>query len=169
MSADAVGRDPRLVAERRGGLLSDADHRLLALWAADCADRVIWVFTAADPRDDRPGAAVELARRWAAGEATVAEARAAAVAAHAAARGANGGARFAARAAGHAVATAHMADHALGAAYYALLALRAEHPEDGSVLDAERRWQRAAVPAAIADLVRDDMRLRAAKFQGIFG
>ena len=169
MSADGVGRDPRLIAEHRGGLLSDADHRLLALWAADCADRVLWVFTALDPRDDRPRVAIELARRWAAGEAKVAEARAASVAAHAAARAVDGGARLAARAAGHAVATAHMADHALGAAYYALLALRAEYPGDASVVDAERRWQLEVLPAAIADLVRDDMRVRAAKFQGIFG
>ena len=33
-------RDPRLVTIRRGGLLSDADHQLLALWAARCAEHL---------------------------------------------------------------------------------------------------------------------------------
>jgi hypothetical protein len=33
-------RDPRLITIRRGGTLTDADHRLLALWAAECAEHV---------------------------------------------------------------------------------------------------------------------------------
>jgi hypothetical protein len=32
-------RDPRLVTIRRGGTLTDADHHLLALWAAVCGAR----------------------------------------------------------------------------------------------------------------------------------
>ena len=34
-------RDPRLVTIRRGGTLTDADHHLLALWAATCAEHVL--------------------------------------------------------------------------------------------------------------------------------
>ncbi len=30
-------RDPRFITVRRGGSLEDADHHLLAVWAADCA------------------------------------------------------------------------------------------------------------------------------------
>jgi len=30
-------RDPRFVTVRRGGILADADHHLLAVWAASCA------------------------------------------------------------------------------------------------------------------------------------
>jgi hypothetical protein len=33
--------DPRLVTIRRGGTLTDADHHLLALWAAECAEHVL--------------------------------------------------------------------------------------------------------------------------------
>lgn len=33
-------RDLRFVTVRRGGTLTDADHRLLALWAASCAEHV---------------------------------------------------------------------------------------------------------------------------------
>lgn len=37
-------RDPRLVTIRRGGSLTDGDHQLLALWAADCAAHVLDLF-----------------------------------------------------------------------------------------------------------------------------
>jgi hypothetical protein len=33
--------DPRFVTIRRGGTLTDADHHLLALWAASCAQHVL--------------------------------------------------------------------------------------------------------------------------------
>ena len=36
--------DPRLVTIRRGGTLTDADHHLLAVWAADCAEHVLDYF-----------------------------------------------------------------------------------------------------------------------------
>lgn len=37
-------RDSRLITVRRGGALQDADHRRLALWAADCAEHVLVLF-----------------------------------------------------------------------------------------------------------------------------
>lgn len=37
-------RDPRLITIRRGGTLTDADHRRLALWAAACAEHVLHLF-----------------------------------------------------------------------------------------------------------------------------
>jgi hypothetical protein len=33
-------RDPRFITIRRGGTLTDSDHKLLALWAATCAEHV---------------------------------------------------------------------------------------------------------------------------------
>ena len=47
-------RDPRLVTVRRGGTLQDADHHLLAVWAADCAEHVLHLFEHVRPGDDRP-------------------------------------------------------------------------------------------------------------------
>jgi len=47
-------RNPRLVTVRRGGSLTDDDHRLLAAWAADCAEHVLDHFERARPGDDRP-------------------------------------------------------------------------------------------------------------------
>src|SRR5262249_44043812 len=64
-------RDPRLVTVRRGGTLQDADHRLLAVWAADCAQHVLHFFEQTQPSDDRPCRAIEQARAWARGEITM--------------------------------------------------------------------------------------------------
>ena len=38
--------------------LSEADRRLVAAWAADCAERVLGLFAAAAPDDDRPRALI---------------------------------------------------------------------------------------------------------------
>jgi hypothetical protein len=83
---DKGSRDPRLVTVRRGGTLKDADHRLLASWAAACAEHVLHFFEQAHPADKRPHRAIEQARAWARGEITKTQARAAAFAAHDAAR-----------------------------------------------------------------------------------
>lgn len=163
-------RDPRLVTVRRGGTLRDADHRLLAVWAAACAEHVLHLFEQAHPGDERPRRAIEQARAWARGEITMTQARTAAYAAHDAAREASGSAKEAARAAGHAVAVAHMADHELGAAAYAIRAARAAaDPNDrDDVGRAECRWQRAQLPVEIRDFVLDDERLRNRKCWSLF-
>src|SRR5262249_62116108 len=109
-------RDPRLVTVRCGGTLQDADHRLLALWAADCAQHVLHLFEQSQPTDDRPRRAIEQARAWVRGEITMTQARTAAFAANAAAREVLGAAREAAHSAGQAVAVAHGAAHELGTA-----------------------------------------------------
>src|SRR3954469_12188461 len=97
-------RDRRFVAVHRGGPLDLARHRLLAMWAADCAEHVLPLFENCSS-DDRPRRAIETARAWARGEVRVGAAQKAAVAAHAAAREATDkGAIAVARAAGHAAA-----------------------------------------------------------------
>ena len=155
-------RDPRFITVRRGGSLRDDDHRRLAVWAADCAEHVLHHVEAARPRDGRPRRAIELGRAWARGEVAWAEARAAGGHANAAARDLQGAARHAAYAAGQAAAVGHVAAHELGAAAYAVRAVRAAAP-DGEGDEAGReecRWQRAQLPDEIRELVLDDQRLR---------
>src|SRR5438270_8537242 len=155
-------RDPRFVTIRRGGTLTDSDHQLLALWAALCAEHVLDLFESARPEDPRPRRAIEHARAWARGEVTMTQARSAGGHAMAAARDLRGAARFAAYAAGQAAVVAHVAAHELGAAAYAIKAVRAAAPEG----DAERagrlecRWQRDQLPEPIRELVLDDQRMR---------
>lgn len=47
-------RDPRLITLRRGGTLTDANHRLLALGATACAEQVVPLFESAQTSDPRP-------------------------------------------------------------------------------------------------------------------
>ena len=102
-------------------------HKALALWAADCAERVLVNFENELPTDDRPRKAIEAARSWVRGELAMTKCREVAFAAHAAARETNcPSATFAARAAGHAAATAHVADHARHAAAYAIKSVAAD-------------------------------------------
>jgi len=155
-------RDLRFITIRRGGTLQDADHHLLAIWAADCAQHVLSLFEEARPNDDRPRRAIEQVRAWARGEVTMLQSRAAGGHAMAAARDLSGAARYAAFAAGQAAVVAHVAAHELGAAAYAIKAARAAVPKEESQ-DAGRRecqWQRDQLPEAIRDLVLDDQRLR---------
>ena len=91
--------------------------------------------------------------------------------AHAAARGASDpAAREAARAAGHAVATAHMADHELGAAAYAIKAVRLASTASDRLTAGERecRWQREKLPEAIRALVLSDEEQRNKKLWFVF-
>lgn len=154
-------RDSRLITIRRGGTLTDADHHLLALWAASCAEHVLHHFEE-NSDDDRPRAAIEAIRAWARGELTVTEAKRAAYYANAAARGVAGAARLAALAAGQAAAVAHVAAHELGAAAYAIRAVReaSEDPERSESGFRECLWQQDQLPEAIKELVMDDQEKR---------
>ena len=155
-------RDPRFITVRRGGTLQDDDHRLLAVWAADCAEHVLHHFEDARPGDVRPRRAIDLGRAWARGEIGWAEARTAAGHANAAARDLRGAPRHAAYAAGQAAAVGHVAAHELGAAAYAVRAVRAAATEGDGEADGrlECQWQRAHLPDGIRALVLDDQRLR---------
>ena len=162
--------DARFVTIRRGGTLTDSDHRLLALWAASCAEHVLDLFESVRPGDRRPRQAIEQVRAWARGEVTMTQARAAGGHAMGAARDLRGAARQAAYAAGQAAAVAHVAAHELGAAAYAIKAARAAAPggEGERAGQRECQWQRDQLPEAIRELVLDDQRLRNAICWSVF-
>ncbi len=147
---------------RRGGILNDADHHLLAIWAADCAQHVLHLFEEIQPDDDRPFKAIEAARAWTRGEITMSQSRAAGGHAMAAARVLGEAARYAAFAAGQAGVVAHVAAHELGAAAYAIKAVRAAtdkvQAEEAGRL--ECAWQHTQLPHEIRNLVLDDQKLR---------
>lgn len=130
----------------------------LALWAAKCAERVLPYFEKEYPNDDRPRKAIEKCREWArTGIFKMADIRKASLDSHAAAREADEGsaARFAARAAGQAVATAHVPEHAFGAAYYALK-IAAVNPANAEVKIAEElNWQTRHLPKNLGKAWKD--------------
>jgi len=155
-------RDPRLVTVRRGGSLTDDHHHLLAIWAATCAEHVLPLFEEPNPGDLRPRDAIEAAREWAHGNAKMMATRAIGGHAMGAARPLQGSARFAAYAAGQAACVAHVPEHDLGAAAYAIKAVRAAAPRGTEVQAglAERDWQRRQIPASLRDLVLQDQARR---------
>ena len=163
-------RDPRFVTIRRGGTLTDSDHQLLALWAAVCAEHVLDLFELVEPGDLRPRQAIEQVRAWVRGEVTMTQSRAAGGHAMGAARDLRGAARYAAYAAGQAAVTTHVAAHELGAATYAIKAVRvaALNGEAERAGQRECQWQRDQLPEAIRELVLDDQRLRHAICWSVF-
>src|SRR3954451_19600645 len=122
--------------------LSQADRRIVALWAADCAERVIGLFEAEAPGDSRPREAIARTRAFARGELDIAEAiRGRFVNGEAAREVSAPAAVAAARAAGQAAAIPHMGAHALGAAAYAAKAAGLAAPDRPDAVSEEIRWQ----------------------------
>jgi hypothetical protein len=132
---------------------SRPDQRAMAVWAAGCAQRVLRFFEKEFPGDGRPRHAIRACRRWVrTGVFKMADIRSASLGSHAAARNAeeNSPAFFAARAAGQAVGTAHVTQHAYGAAYYALKAVAAAAGANAQVkVVRERDWQESHLPAKL--------------------
>ena len=124
-------------------LVRKTDHKTLAIWAIDCAERVMPYFEEKYPQDHRPRQSLETLQTWIeTGVFQMAVIRKASLDAHAAARevGEESPARSAARAAGQAVATAHVPQHAYGPAIYAQQAIyRATNSMDA--VESERNWQ----------------------------
>lgn len=155
-------RDPRLVTIRRGGSLTDADHHLLTLWSATCAEHVLDLFESEQAGDDRPREAIEHARAWVRGEVPMMVSRAAGGHAMGAARPLRGSARFAAYAAGQAGCVPHVPEHDLGAAAYAIKAVRAAAPAAERDVAGRRecQWQRDQLPESLREFVIEDQRRR---------
>jgi hypothetical protein len=127
-------------------LVSQTDHKTLAAWAIDCAERVMPYFEDNFPDDHRPRTAIETLQTWIkTGVFKMAIIRKASLDSHAAARdvGEDNPARSAAHAAGQAVATAHVPTHSIGAAIYGLQAIhRASNANNADAAVAqEREWQ----------------------------
>ncbi|HEY9754515.1 MAG TPA: hypothetical protein V6C97_05125 [Oculatellaceae cyanobacterium] len=141
-------RDKRIVAEHRGGLLGKEHHRQLMKWAIECSSHVLPLF--GKTVDERLLYALRVGEDWRQGNAPVGQAQKASLGAHAVAREQTDPVAVAvARSVGQAVATAHMADHSLGAALYALKAVAAS----GGSMDDERSWQDKQLPEDVRELV----------------
>lgn len=121
--------------------LSEADRRLVAAWAADCAERVLQVFENEAPDDDRPRQLIARARAFARGELTTADEIRRRFVGGVSANDVGAPAAAAARAAGQAVAVCHMGAHGLGAAAYAVRAAALANPQRPEASDEEIRWQ----------------------------
>ena len=141
-------RDKRFIAEHRGGPLSVENHRQIARWACNCARHLIHM-PGVEP-DPTVEQVLMTAKEWCDGSATMGDARQASLMAISLANeSANPVLVALARCAGHAAATAHMADHALEAAMYALKAVKLA----GKPVEEERKWQNSQLTEEIRVLV----------------
>ena len=122
------------------------DKKVLALWAASCAESVLPYFEDRYPEDTRPREAIHVLREWTkTGVFSMKVVRAASLGAHAAAKGKKEmDAIFAAHAAGQALGTAHVPTHALGASVYAIRAkiLHSKDPEKALRREQDRQLRR---------------------------
>ncbi len=135
--------------------LSEADRRIVAAWAADCAQRVLGLFEAEAPGDSRPRDAITRARAFARGELDVADEIRRRFLGGAAARDTGTpAAAAAARAAGQATAVPHMGAHALGAAAYAAKAAGVAAPNRPAAVSDEIQWQLSHMSAATRTALR---------------
>lgn len=153
-------RDKRFVAEHRGGPLKMEQHRKLMLWSIACVEHVLEQYGLQS--EERILQALRVGNAWVAVQATVGDARKASVDMLALARELTDPVQIAlVRATGHAVATAHMADHSMGGALYALKAVNCA----GKSIEEERNWQMEQLPLEVRDFVLEVMSQKAAHFK----
>lgn len=149
--------DGSLKKDRQPGALtlSEDDRRVLAEWAADCAERTLSLFEARAPGDTRPREAIDGVRAFSRGEMRIGPVRTLSARAHAAAREVGDPAAVAAaRAAGHAAGTAHMAAHARGVPAYAAVAAGLAAREHPTAAADQVRWALSHASPAVRDVLK---------------
>lgn len=135
--------------------LPEPQRRLVAAWAADCAEHVLPLFTAVAPDDGRPAALVARARAYARGELSAADGIRQRFAGGVGAGEVTAPAAAAvARAAGQAAAVCHMGAHALGAAAYAVRAVALADSDRPEAVDEELRWQLDRMSPEVREALR---------------
>ena len=135
------------IAEHRGGPLTKENHRRLIRWARECSEHVLPLIDT--EIDKRLIYALEIAKAWENGNVPTGAAVKASVGAHAVARQSNDPVyKAVARSIGQSVATAHMADHSLGGAFYALKAVKLANGN----IDVERKWQTGKLAELPSDI-----------------
>ena len=124
------------IAEHRGGPLTKENHRKLIRWARECSEHVL--FLIGNDIDKRLLYALDVAKQWENDAIPTGIAMKASLGAHAVAREAEDPVyKAVARSIGQTVATAHMADHSPGGAFYALKAVKLANKD----IEKEREWQ----------------------------
>lgn len=107
------------------------NHRILVMWALDCAKVTLTQFEAKYPNEQRPRICLELCEDWARGKIKMPIAKRAILDSHTAAKEINDSEYGAlCHAIGHAGATVHVETHALGLPFYELTAIVLKYGKD---------------------------------------
>jgi len=154
-------RDKRFVTIHRSGPLTMENHQLMMKWAIACSEHVLSLFG----ETTVPGKlqmALYIATEWSKGNVSVGLARHASNHCHDLARTTNDTiTSVIARSVGHCVATAHMSDHCIGAALYALKAINLVRKS----VDKEREWQNSQLPEEIKDIILENLNIKEKSFK----
>lgn len=157
-------RNKLIIAEHRGGILTTGNHRRLMLWAIFCVERVLSHYPTHPDTDAQLLKAITIAKKWADGKCSSMDAIRASREVHGLAKSMDDKiACLAARAVGQAVATAHMADHCVGAALYAQKIIKSS----GGSIQAEKEIQIQALrdlPPELSTLIIELMETKAKGF-----
>lgn len=113
-----------------GGMLEAAPRPALVLWALELAEESVRILEERYPEEERPRQALDMSRKWAAGEIKMPLAQRAILDCHAFAKEINSRADIArCHAIGQACGTVHAKGHAVGYPIYDLTALLRENAE----------------------------------------
>jgi hypothetical protein len=141
-------RDLRFKAIQRGGMLKPEHHKLLMLWALKCSEHAVESLGVQD--NGILNSILKTGYDWFKGDATTGDARKASVKAiHIARETEDIVYEMVARSVGHAVATAHMADHSPGAGWYSAKAFR----RAGIEQKISELWKFDNIPEEIKELI----------------
>jgi len=111
--------------------IQQQNHRILVMWALDCAKRPLEQFEAKYPDEHRPRTCLELCEAWARGKIKMPVAKRAILDSHAVAKEINDNEHGdLCHAIGHAGATVHVETHALGLPIYELSAIVLKYGKD---------------------------------------
>ncbi|MDR1616725.1 MAG: hypothetical protein LBR98_06910 [Syntrophomonadaceae bacterium] len=141
-------RDKKWVAEHRGGNLKIEQHKELMRWALDCLNHLLPLLK--NGINEKIKNAINIGNKWADGSVKTGDAMKASREIIKFVRTLDDRLEIAiSRAAGHAVATAHAADHSMGPVIYGLKAAEIA----GRSKDLELDWQLHNIPNDIKELV----------------
>jgi hypothetical protein len=141
-------RDKKWVLEYRGGSLKIEQQKQLMKWAIDCVNHLLLLLN--NNINEKIINAINIGNNWIIGKAKTGDAINISREIIKYAKTLDNKLEIAiTRAAGHAVATAHMADHSMGTIYYGLKAIKT----NGGSIDSELNWQIEQIPSEIKELV----------------
>ena len=141
-------RDKCWVLEHRGGSLNVERQKQLMKWSIDCVNHLLPLLN--NNINEKIINAINIGNNWVIGKANTGDAIKISREIIKYVRTLNNELEILlTRAAGHAVATAHMADHSMGSVYYGIKAIKL----NGGSIDSEIKWQIERLPNDISELV----------------
>ena len=141
-------RDKNWVLEHRGGSLKIDQQKQLMKWSIECVNHLLPLLN--NNINEKIMEAITIGNNWIIGKANTGDAIKISREIIKYVRTLNNELEILiTRAAGQAVATAHMADHSMGPVYYGIKAIKI----NGGSIDSEIKWQIGQLPNNIRELV----------------